>query len=391
MNLLLRRIRAARRRLMIGRVLQHLVHWSFGALAVGALLAWISRTAGPWPFWPIAGLLAAAAVAGALVSALRRPVSLRTAALSLDRAAGSQERILTAMALGSDSSPAADAVRRDAMSLVESLDARSVPIGRPRRLRWLAAPLLAGIAAFWLPARAADPGAPPRTHDAHQPPLPAALRKDQAMKLHRRAFELEKKLLDRNAPAAKDLGEAMKQAADALRKTEMKPAEALAKISSLEEKLRQRRDELGKNAALAPNLADRRSPGGAGGRQADELAQRLAGLEAKLGAAMKELGRAGAAPDAARRKAALKELADALKGLEGESARRLEEMLKAMDEGRSPDPAEALKEFEKELAEMEEALAEWDALDDELAQLEEMKEELADAGRCRRCGQRGRG
>ena len=400
MDVLLRRVRAARRRLVMGRFAQLAVYYLLAAGACAAGLVWAAR----WTTVPVlygSAIAAGAALLVAMAHALATRPSMRTAALALDAATGLEERVTTALSLHEASSPAARAVIDDAIQAVRAADAARIAIDRPRRAAMLAAPAVLIVGGLVLPDLSRKSGAADADVAGSTAVVPAPIRKQESTRLRNRAFELEKRAEERNLPQLKELAQAMRDASEAIRQKDVKSSDALAKISRLEDKAKERRDELAKNPALAENLLRKNEDGAPAdsaeaAAKASELDKKLSELEAKVREAQKRLDESGkGGAEAKRLREALKELADGLEGLGGEKMRDLEKKLEEMaKEGAADKEAlqDLLESLDGELGEMAEALDEWGLLEGEMDALEALKGKLAGKlGKCPFCGKKGEG
>jgi hypothetical protein len=224
--------------------------------------------------------------------------------------------------------------------------------------------------------------------DADRPPdtsapVPEPVRKEESARLRRRAFNLEKLARDVDRPELKDLAEQMRRVSEELRKEETSKNEALAKISSLEEKARQAMEQLAMK--YPQNLMKRiRETGQSGakegehrgtdpGKKAADLARAVASLREKL---------ARESPTAQDRQA-LESLADELKDAFGDDApfkdlqQKLEELLK---NGADPNDLQTLKDALAAIEGDLEDLELLDILSDELVELFASKDDLAEEG-----------
>lgn len=330
MEEILRAIRGARARLVVREAVR-VLPWTL--LAVAPALAWF-----PWA-------LGLAPLAALIVGLARRP-SMRTAALALDRAAGLRERLCTALLVAGDSSEAAGAVIRDAQFALKGAHS-GVPLGRPKV--WPAA--LGGLivlGCLFAPRPESTPPPPPDTSVI----LPAPVRREEAEKLRRRAFELEKKAQEASNPELRELAKEMRKVSDELRKNEMSKNEAMAKLSSLEEKVRETREKISQRQPTGPR-----------------------GSMSEVQKAVEKMQEQLKSGDEASREQAAEELAKKLQEKLGDSAtgERLEELLK---EGNLEELAEQLENLEQMLDDLD-ALGQ---LDRELAELEGSKGKLEGEG-----------
>jgi len=401
MDELLRRVRSARRRLTAARAGQLAIYYALAAALLAAALAWVARWTAV-PVWPASAAALGTALLAAMVHAVATRPPMRTAALALDRATGLEERVTTALSLSEASSPAAAAVIADAVQAVRAADASRVAMDRPRRAAWLAAPAVLLLAGLLLPDLARTGGSTSAAAAAAETAVvPAPVRKEQRERLNLRAFELEKRAREQKLPELRDLAEAMRDASEELRKPEIKQSEALAKLSRVEEKAKERRDELAKDPKFADNVMKRIDEKDGSGVESAEAAKKAAALDKKLEELQQKLAKAKRAMedsskqggDAKKLKEALKELGKELDDLEGRSFDDLGKKLDDMAEGaEAPDAKELeklLESLDGELQDLDGLLDEFGALGDELEALGDMKGKFA--GKCPMCGKQGGG
>jgi hypothetical protein len=401
MEVILRMARRARTRLMLGRFRQLAIDHAAAAFATATVAAWIFRPGAMGVMEMYAVAAAAALVTAAVHARVVRP-SLRTAALALDRASRLRERLSTALLVQGSMTPADRAVVEDAMRIAASADPAQIPLGSTRRAGWPLVPPLLFLASLALPAFLPEGGPVPTLDARASIPIPAPLRKEESAGLRRRAFELERAAGERDLPELKDLAQAMREISEELRRSEMTQAEALSKLSRLEDKARERRKELEKEAGLQ----DPRVRSGEGGnasaaadeaaRRAEELDKKAEELKKKLEKAKEELGKAGPEGATPEMRAAIAELARQLEGLEGLGGQDLGELGKQLEEAAGEaDPKaleEMLKSLEGELGELEGLLEGMGMLEGELEELQAMKGRVTGEGKaCLFCGKRGEG
>lgn len=392
MNEIVKAAKAARRRLLAAQFLQLLclaIFW--GGLTAAALVAthrWVSSLP-RWVWVALPGMMLLAAALGVL---LRRP-SLRTAALALDRARGLEERLSTALYVREEPSPAAQAVRRDAQAALQRAGKGSIAFDCPR-LRRLLVPLVLLLVLLLLPvSRETRAGHGDRDPTGQSLLVPQPVRKEQSRALRRRAFQLEKRARELNRPELKELADAMRKVASELRKEETTKNEALAKLSTLEEKLQSRKEELAEN--FSESLLKRLREGGAGETATDEerLGENVRRLR-ELARTLKSLRERIHSDETAADKA--QELRRMLESL----ARNLEEQFgdtDALDEQALSDFFDRLQEsldcedfagqeaWDRWLGQADELLGELEWWLGELELLELMEVELAELLACKGC------
>ena len=394
MKAILKVVGRARRRMIAVEFVRLLVAGLFWAGIGCAILILVQRWTGPLPLflWAVA---AAAPLPAALVLAILRRPSIRSAALALDQAAGLEERVSAALHVRDDPSPAAQAVLRNAEEAVLRSEG-SVPFGRPR-LRWLALPAALVAAAFFLPL----PGTLVAGTDGLPPPeaflpVPEPVRKKQSARLRRRAFDLEKRAKELDKPELKKLGSEMRKTAEQLRKKQITRNEALAKVSNLEEKARRERDRIGEKYPkdLRKRLKSLAGEGGKKGAQS-ELGKKIEELSKAARALSEKLDSQDMTPEERNKmEEEARELGEALEEQFGDDepfADLLGKLSDLLDQGDERDWDDFLDSIE----DLEDALADLEALellDGELEDLFAMKDDFSEEeGTCLFCGGAARG
>jgi hypothetical protein len=392
-DVILRMVGRARGRLTFSRFRQLAVYHVAGGAAVATLAAWIDRPG----FVPVLGIFAVALVAGLISAAIHARVtrpSIRTAALALDRASGLRERLATALLVGNGTSPAELAVLEDASRIASSADPAQIPLRRVRRAWWPAIPPLIFVASLALPRLTSEAGIGTALIGDPTIPVPAPIRKEESAGLRRRAFDLERAAGERDLPELKELAQAMRQISEDMRRSEMSQAEALSKLSRLEDKAKERKKELSEQAGLRDAMMRNGENGASSAageeaaRRAEELDRKVQELKSKLEKAKDELAKAGAEGRNAEMQAALMELGRELEDLGakdmGELGRRLE---KLAAEGDAEALAKMLETLDGELEDLEDALDGLEMLEGEIEALQAMKGRFAGAGKeCLFCG-----
>jgi hypothetical protein len=398
MDAVLKMVGRARTRLMLGRFRQLAVYHVAAAVALATLAAWIVRPGGPTIFWMYLGGAGAGLVSAAIHAASSRP-SVRTAALALDHASGLRERFATALLVRSGTSPAELAVIEDASRHAGSADPGRIPLGDLRRAWWPAVPPLLFVASLALPSFARDPNLVPSVDPLASIPVPAPIRKEESTGLRRRAFDLERAAGERDIAELKELAQSMRQISEEIRRSELSQSEALAKLSRLEDKARERKKELAEEAGIqGPHM--NRSDGGQASaasdqasRRAEELDRKVQEIKAKLEKAKEELAKAGPDGKSPEVLAALAELGRQLEGLESKDAGALgRELEKLAGEGDAEALEKMLESIEGEMENLEGLLEGMDLLDSEIEELQAMKGRFAGEGKaCLFCGRKGEG
>ena len=384
---------------MLSRFRQLAVLYAAGGAAAATVAAWIGRPGALVVLAAYGAALGAGLVAAAIHAAIARP-SIRTAALALDRASGTRERLATALLVRAGSTPAELAVVEDATRAAASADPSLIPLGRVRRAWWPAVPPLLFVASLALPRFTADarPGA--AFDPAAAIDVPAPIRKEESTGLRKRAFDLERVAAERDLPELKELAQAMRQISSEIRRSEMSQAEALSKLSRLEDKAKERKRELANEAGLRDPQAMRRNDDGSPGaaseeaaRRAEEMDRKVAELKAKIDELKKELGKPGAEGKSPEIQAKLAELGRQLEGL---GAKEMGDLGRALDKAAEEGDAEALAKMmetlDGEMDDLEGMLDGMALLEGELEALKAMKGRFAGEGKaCLFCGDKGGG
>ncbi|HVR86305.1 MAG TPA: hypothetical protein VMU54_18425 [Planctomycetota bacterium] len=391
MELILSRVRAARRSLTLGDLLRRFVQGLFWTALAGAILAWVRRWTPALPgfLWP--GLAAGLVVYSAGMAFRRRP-SLRTAAIALDRVLGLEDRLSTALYVREDDTPAAQALRRNAEEAIRIAARAPLPFP-PLPVKRLLIPVLLIPLALFLPlprgsSRTSAQATPTRLEIV----LPEPIRKEESERLKRRAFSLEKLARELGRPELQELADAMRKTSEELRKESLSRNEALAKLSTLEEKSRGQKEAL---AAKMPEglLKRMKGPGGdpskAGPLKNADLARKLSELSAASGLLKEKLDQgAASSQERAELDRKLKDLAAELgkeggPGLPADLESRLGQLLGQNEGGSAQDLAQALGDLRDSLNDLQ-ALS---LLEAELGDLTDAKDEFADSeGTCLFCG-----
>jgi hypothetical protein len=389
---ILKRVRSARRKLTLFGLLDGFLRGLFWAALAALVLVAVHRLLRPLPsaVWPA---LIAALVVVAAARAWRRRPSLRSAAMALDRAGRLEDRLAAALFVADDASPAAEALKRDAEEAL--VRAARIPLPLPAvPLKRLLLPALLIPAALLFPMPAG------RRQDAGRDPiaslqtlLPEPVRKEESERLRRRAFSLEKQARELNRPELQEVAEAMRKTAEELRKEELTRNEALAKLSSLEEKSRARKDSIA--SKLPESLLKRmRGPSGEHSKDAEakraELSKKLSELSAAAARLKEQLGKGTiSAEDKVRLEKELQNLSTALGQELGDSLPKdLQSRLdRLLGEGADSRDAEALA---RALGDLKESLGDLEtlsALEAEMSELFDAKDGFADSeGSCLLCG-----
>jgi hypothetical protein len=275
--MLTRRLTSLARRLR----LQAAARGALGGLVIGLVAALLmlglsKLTPVPQPLALIGGLALLGTLAGALVAASRR-ITLLTAAIHADRAAGTDEVISSALEFGADPRVGPLLVARAEQAIASAPAAKLTPkFDGP--FPWVAtvlALLLVGL--WWVPAVT---WAGPVGND------PAALAPSVLHALEKSAKEVKKIGDQTENKELMHLGQEMKKLADQARLGEISKKEALAKLADLAEKadrikkeMAEKKDALAKleKSPATKELADALAKGDRDGAKSktDELADKL--------------------------------------------------------------------------------------------------------------------
>ena len=274
---------------------------------------------------PYLGILAVAVLASLLWAIRRRP-SLLEAALETDRRLALEERSTSSLQLARAEGPMIDALHEDARRRIAQVDFRGAfPFSVPSSTRWLILPLLVfGVGYVFLPEFDLF-GFKERQVQAK---AKQEARRVKAERIEAAARPLKDAGKTAQTDALADAARDIERVAEELAAGKLTEKQALAKLAGLGERLRERREALQPEAAR-PNLASEAGKLGA----TREMAQNILN------------GRFGAAAQQARElQKKLKEgdLSDEEKKKLAEDLKKLSDMLKGEQQGRSPALSEAL-------------------------------------------------
>lgn len=388
MSPLVSRLRKLRLRLAFRQLLDFLLSGVFfGGLAS---CIWLLATR----FFPVLGdalwvgvaAFATGVAAAGLVAFLRRP-DLMDAALAADLRLGLRERLSSSYELADAEGGMVGALHRDAERHLSHLqDGRDFPLVPRRGLRWFAVPfLIFGIGYVLFPELDLF-GYRERQAEARQ--------RAEALEAKVKKLNLTADVLRRteaeSAPAAEAQAKELKLVAEELQAGKITEKQALARVSSLAEQLREQRENLKENQpqpqlAEANKLTVAREVAEAlqNGRTSD-AAQKLKDLKKKL-----QEGKLSQQ----QKEALAKDLQALSEMMGGESKPLNAAVLKALSQAganlSSEDLDSALDAMELSLEDMASVLDQLAKLESALGRLGEWKSELLGPSEfCRNCGKR---
>ncbi|MBI3856374.1 MAG: hypothetical protein HY293_11865 [Planctomycetes bacterium] len=334
----------------------------------------------------VAGLCGIILLAGLVALFFPRRDLLETAA-EVDLRAGWKERLSSALAIPVLGHPMEFALVEDVREkLKEHKPSRLFPMQAPRELKFspVIAIALAAVSYFVPQVDVFGYIAREKEKQKEKEEISLAIEK-----LERRKKELEKN--DRPMDKVKDAIKKIDALASEFQKNPPPDRkEALAQISKLSDELKQLKDELAKNAALAEKL---QKAAGEKGGDTGELGKLM--REGKFAQAVQELAKMrnalqeGKMTPAEREKLRkqMENLAEKLakeKDL-NEIEKKLAQAMKGMQEGDEKD----LEGLQKELGKMEGELSEKEQLAEALKDLEDLSDALAKGqGECPKCGKK---
>jgi len=375
-------VRRVRRRLAWQRYLQALPWCLFGTLlAVAAIIAVDKyRPLGlqTW-VWPVAGLLAGAAIAG-IWTWLKGPNDL-DAAIQIDRRFGLSERVSSTLALGPEEleTPAGQALVRDAAGVVERIE-----VGQRFGLslsRWSLLPLAPALAAFalavfWHPAIGENPAiATPDRQEKQQV-------KTTTEVLRRKLAERQEEARKKGLKDAEQLFTKLEQGTKQLVKNEGDRKQALVKLNDLAKDLEKRRQDLGGNDRLKEQFEQLKSLAhGPADKMADAMRQgdfQKAADELKKLRDQIESGKLDPEKKAALAKQ-LGEMEDKLRKLAEAHSKAREDLRSQIAEKRAAGKQQEADELEQKLAKLEKQAA-------KMQQLAKMADQLGKCGQCLKQG-----
>jgi hypothetical protein len=276
-----------------------------------------------------AGLALAAPLFGALAAIARRPSRLRTAA-EVDRRLALGERVSSALLLGpAPGLPVEAAVVASALERLEGVDVRrAFPIGLPRDLPRAAVVVAVGaLVAVFLPElgllRESKAATDPQKHAESE------RAKEDAKKIESVRHRIETQTRGKDLPEVAQALQEMQEAARRLETDAQDRKQELAKLSSLEDKLKER-------ARSLPSL--------------DRLGQQMKDMAPQE--RTRDLERALASMAADKAEQALKKLAqEAVDAAKAGDAKKLEDLSKELEKlAKAADAVPGLKDALEKLA-----------------------------------------
>jgi len=311
---IIRTLHQVRRRLMVVRAVEDGLRWALYAVAAAMLVVAASALAYSWlpswyvyPYMPLV-LIPAAWVAGAAVRLLR-PITLRDAAIYLDRQAGLHERVSTAYEFSREAveSPLVAMVRSEALEICRRFRPGSIRYGHRMswQMRCLAVGLLACGAMMFVP--------PYKTADYRAREAFEARSRKAAENLRDSLRSIRQDRAIESDPALQELLKKAEEEADRLANARMAPARMLADMNRLQDRMKEELRKRESEEALAKAKEDAakeaesvqaamsRNPTETESQKAGDLAKRVADGTAneaeksaleRLGKAAEQAGRA---------------------------------------------------------------------------------------------------
>jgi len=376
MNSISRVVQIVARRLTVNLSISMFLRSSFYLLCLFAFIALADRLfyLGFSPYMSLAVGLAALAPY-AIMNAWLRPVSRDHAAIAIDRRLGLHERLSTALSITDIEQPANQAVLADALRHAESIKPeRHFPYQYPSEVKYMAVPALV-IVLIWSVVPSFD--LLKREAKILEEKQVKQQLDFEAKELEKRTKKLREKIDEIQSVKSKDLVKKLEMASENLKKAKDKK-EAFLTLSELGDKLKNRQEDLQKLmdskkrfqpdglAKMTKEMQEAIKEG-----DYDAAKRQLEHLKEKLAEQMKKEGKMDE-----------KSLAEMEK-----LGRELEQLSKDLEDSGLEELAKAFKNVSKSMVkhkdgqaltkeQMAELMKKLEEAGDELAQLDEMKEEF---------------
>lgn len=385
-----RTVRRARRHIRFSRGLSAFLRACFWmALVAAGLMTWHKLAAHPLPWGPIAASLAGAALLVGLSAAFVPRVGLVAAAAELDARAGWKSRVSSLMTLPEIVQPMEQALLHDVNERIRGLEVAPLfPVHFPRESRWLPVALLAIGGAFFLPRWAVPVSSPSGGEEVARKEKE---RVGAAVVKLKKAADDRKKDPDKKMDKANAAGERLQKLATAMQDAPPSRRQMLEKLESEREHLREEKAGFEETRAMADKIQKALE-----GKQGEtgELGEKI--REGRFEEAADEIAKMRQKlADGTMTEAEKKELAQEMQALMeklADSSKRqdLSEFEKSMAEalqGLQNENGQSMEGLEQMLDEMASDLAQSDALQSMMEDLESMTDELAKGdGSCPSCG-----
>jgi DNA repair exonuclease SbcCD ATPase subunit len=370
--------RRARRRLALVRS----VYWAqralFAALWLAVAVIAFERLTGLWipPAWAIPTAACGVVLLAAAIAYWVPRRGLLSAAAEADAQAGWKEALSSAIALGDPKESMEIALLEDARNRAKNArPAALFPLRAPPELRWMFAPAVLVIAALFLP-RLDLLGVEAEAKKEEQ-------KKSQFQKVVEKLEKNREKLakgekVERPAMVAVEAMRELERLQEELGKNPMERKQAMAELSRAEEKLRDLQKELADSRELAARLQKAMEKQG---EDAGELGKKI--KQGKFDEAADELAKLrnkmqeGKLTEGEKRE--LSEKLEALQSRLGDD-KNLDKFEKAISkalEGLGENREMDFEEFQDALQELDGDMAQLEALEDVLREMQGMKEDLA--------------
>lgn len=385
-----RTVRRARFHLRLSRGLHAALRACFWlSLTAAGLMAYHKLAAHPLPWGPIAAGLAGAALLVGLSAAFVPRIGLVTAAAELDARAGWKTRVSSLLALPEIVQPMERALLNDVNERVRGLEVGPLfPLCFPRESRRLPLALLAIAGAFFLPRWAVPTAAPA---DGDEVARKEKERVGAAVVKLKKAAEERGKDPDRKMEKANAAGERLQKLAATMQDAPPSRRQMLEKLESERETLRQEKSSFEETRAMADKiqkaLEGKQGETGELGEMIregrfQEAADEIAKMRQKLaGGALTEAEKKELAQNM---QALMDKLADSSKRQDlSEFEKSMADALQGLQNG----DGQSMEGLEQMLDDMASDLAQSDALQSMMEDLESMTDELAKGdGSCPSCG-----
>lgn len=397
MNDIVRKVRRVQRRMALNRFLDA---WTISLLLAASLLAVFVLVdkviyVGVDPLLAFGAALGLSVAMAGVLAWLRRPRFL-SAAIQADEQMGLKERVSSVLAIEAFETDMEKALYDDTLARVQRLSlAEAAPIELPRRARFVPVPVVAAILALFLPTW----DLLERKVAADKTAATVAEVQKVAEELKKKVNELKEKTKGQEMAEVQKIVSEMEKLTAEMKKGIQKKDDAMAKLSSLADKAKQRQDQLADKKSMANELKSAASK--MEGKDQNEMAKKL--QQGKFGEVAKELEQKmkdlqdGKLSEEQKQQLAkdMQDLSNAMKDMPGlqsmqKAAENAGQQLQSMDPKGMEQALSNMKGMQQQLSDLDKSLSESEALQQAMNDLQQMQDQLSqsDQQSCPDCGQK---
>lgn len=389
-----RKVRRVQSRMVVNRFLDA---WALMLMLVAsALVAYVLADRlffiGLDPMIPFGAGLGLSLLGAGLLTWIYRPRFL-SAAIRTDEQMGLKERVSSVLSIGAFETEMEQALYADTVARLNKLAlASAAPIELPRRARWVPVPVAAAILCLFLPNWDVLERKAAKAKEA----FTVAEVQKQAEQLKKTSQLLKEKAKGEEMKEVQQIASDMEKLTAEMKKGIPKKDDAMAKLSSIADQVKQRQDALSDKKAMANDMKNAMSK--AAGEKS-EMEKKL--QEGKFGEVAKDLEQKmkdlqdGKMSEEAKQQLAkdLQQMADSMKDMPGlqslqKAAENAGQQLQSQDPKQQQQAANDLANMKQQLSDLSKAQKESEALDQASSDLKQMQDQLSqsDQQTCPDCG-----